>query len=281
MKFAFSTNAFKKFTLTEAIRSIAQTGYQGAEIMCDRPHAYPPDLTPDSLKEFKKLLKGLNLSISNLNTFMLCALGDMHHPSWIEPTLEERAKRVQHTINCINLAAELGVPTISTEPGGPEPEKSAFLSTEKRNNLLKIFKEELAKVIPLAEKRKIKILIEPEPDLLIERSEQLEEFLKWFRTPALGINFDLGHFFCVGEDPAELIKKWGNRIDHIHLEDIADNRKHQHLLPGTGAIDFPKIFRALKEINYQGWVTVELYPYQESPVETAKKALEFLNRGLC
>ena len=39
---AFSTNAFKRFTLDDALRSIADAGYSGAELLCDVPHAYPP-----------------------------------------------------------------------------------------------------------------------------------------------------------------------------------------------------------------------------------------------
>ena len=281
-KLAFSTNAFKKFSLPEAIKLIGQTrlndtvgqsGYQGVEIMCDRPHAYPPDLNEQTIGEIKKTLAENKLAISNLNTFMLCAIGDFHHPSWIEPDPAERQKRVRHTIDCIHLAEKLGVPTISTEPGGPK-------TLDDRQASLEIFRDELEKVIPVAEQKKVKILIEPEPELLIEYSGQLEEFLTWFQTPALGINFDLGHFYCLGEDPAELIKHWGDRIDHIHLEDIAADRKHHHLIPGLGAIDFKSIFQALKEIDYQDWITVELYPYQDNPTEAAQQAMEFLTTEL-
>ena len=41
MEFAFSTNAFKKYSLVETINVLSEIGYGGIEILCDVPHAYP------------------------------------------------------------------------------------------------------------------------------------------------------------------------------------------------------------------------------------------------
>ena len=67
----------------------------------------------------------------------------------------------------------------------------------------------------------------------------------------------------------------GPRIFHIHIEDIS-KRKHYHLVPGEGQIDFEDIFRALAAIRYDGFVTVELYTFPENPGEAAEKAFNFL-----
>ena len=48
---------------------------------------------------------------------------------------------------------------------------------------------------------------------------------------------------------------------HYHFEDIAATRVHQHLVPGRGAIDFAATLRAIRATGYDGWLTVELYPY--------------------
>jgi len=45
MEFAFSTNAFKKYTLKETINCLSEIGYRGIEILCDVPHAYPKTLS--------------------------------------------------------------------------------------------------------------------------------------------------------------------------------------------------------------------------------------------
>jgi sugar phosphate isomerase/epimerase len=66
------------------------------------------------------------------------------------------------------------------------------------------------------------------------------------------------------------------QIAHIHLEDIGENRVHQHLTPGKGAIDFARIFQAMADVNYGGRVTVELYPYETTAAGVAKAAWEHL-----
>ena len=109
MEFAFSTNAFKKYSLKYTINSLSEIGYRGIEILCDVPHAYPKTLSDADCKEIKQLLLDLQISISNLNAFTLFAIGDTHHPSWIENDSELRNLRIEHTIDCIKLARKLGV----------------------------------------------------------------------------------------------------------------------------------------------------------------------------
>src|SRR3989344_4906905 len=99
MKFAFSTNAYRNYSIEDAIDSIHSSGYQAIELMCDIPHAFPP-LTTVKVESIIKKLRENNMEISNLNGFMLCALGDFHHPSWIEKNKKERQKRIEHTKNC-------------------------------------------------------------------------------------------------------------------------------------------------------------------------------------
>jgi sugar phosphate isomerase/epimerase len=48
------------------------------------------------------------------------------------------------------------------------------------------------------------------------------------------------------------------------------------LIPGKGSIDFRSVFDAMDDIGYQGFVTVELYPYQDNPVDAAKEAYNYL-----
>ncbi len=268
MKFAFSTNAYRNFSIEESIDMISSVGFSAVEIMCDIPHAYPP-ISEQKILSIKKTLKKNNMEISNLNGFMLCAIQDFHHPSWIEEDANFRQQRINHTVNCIELAKKLGAKTVSTEPGGPPTNSS-------KNHQLELFAEGIDNVIPVAEENDVKLLIEPEPGLLIENSSEFVNFISRFESKHLGLNFDIGHFFCVNEEPAELIKSLKDYINHIHLEDISADRVHKHLIPGEGSIDFHPIFEALDEIDYDGYVTIELYPYQNDPQSAAKTTLEFL-----
>ncbi len=277
MMLSFSSNAFKKFSLDIAIREIAKIGYKGVEILCDIPHAYPPEFSKEQAKKIKNLISDLNIGISNLNAFTLYAIGDVYHPSWIENDYKLREIRIKHTIDCIYLAKTLGAKNLSTEPGGPINIKKNKIES---NILLKIFADGLKKVKSIAEENDVKILVEPEPSLLIENSQQFLELMKTICSDYIKLNFDIGHFYCVKEDPSETILKLIDYIEHFHLSDIANNRVHYHLIPGIGSIDFQQVFDTIKKIGYKGFVTVELYPYQDNPIYVAKQAYNYL-KVLC
>ena len=270
MKFAFSTNAFKRHTLEHAIKEIKAIGYHGVEILCDIPHAYPPGFGDDKVKSTLDTLASAGLQISNLNAFTLYAIGDVYHPSWIEADESARNVRMQHTADCLRLAKKLGVKNISTEPGGP------YSASEDASGLLKLFASGIRSASKIAEETGVKLLIEPEPSLLLETSSQFKEFIKNIESDYVKLNFDIGHFFCVGEDPAKLVHELADYTEHFHVADIASTRVHNHLIPGNGAIDFAKVFDAMDEIGYRGFATVELYPYQQDPVGAARAAFNHI-----
>lgn len=271
MKFAFSSNGFLRHSLKDTIRILADIGYQGIEIMADVPHAYPTQLSAAGREEIRAALREHRMEISNVNAFMHHADGDTYHPSWIEKDAGERKRRVEYTLNCIDLAQDLGARTISTEPGGP-------LDGITREEGFQFFREGLAAVEERARKKRVRILIEPEPGLLIENSRQFLELYRLLDPEVFGLNFDIGHFFCVGEDPQALIPKMKGTIGHFHLEDIAASRIHHHLMPGEGAIDLPAVLEAVRGIAFEGYVTVELYTYVDNAVEAARDAFRYLRR---
>jgi sugar phosphate isomerase/epimerase len=273
MRLAFSTNAFKQDTLEQALDAIGSAGYAGAELMADIPHAYPPAFDAQRRNRLRVQLQSLNLGVSNINAFTLFAQGDTYHPSWIEADATLRRARIAHTIDCIDLAAEFGAKTISLQPGGPLIGTSITPDVASRR-----FADGLNCVLDRARQLNVTLAIEPEPGLLIESAAEYLDFKNsFFRDePLVRMNCDVGHLFCVGEDPATIIRSMPGQIAHVHLEDIGDNRVHQHLAPGKGAIDFRSIFDALRDIHYDGWVTIELYPYEFSAREVANRALEHL-----
>ncbi|MDD5170020.1 MAG: sugar phosphate isomerase/epimerase, partial [Syntrophales bacterium] len=259
MRFGYSTNAFVKFTLLESVEKIANLGFRGLEIMCDRPHMYPPDFDEAALSKLKKMINGLGLKITNMNSFTLFAVGDTYLPSWIEPERERREIRIQHTLQCLKIADYLGCTNISVPPGGP-------LNGASRQDAIKLFHEGLEEVIPTAESLGVKILIEPEPELLLENSSQFASFIREVQSDIVGLNFDMGHFFCVGEDPRKAFEKLFPWVGHVHLEDIAPSRLHNHLIAGRGCLDFIDIFTGMSNLGYDGDISLELYPYVDIPV---------------
>lgn len=275
LRLAYSTNAYLRFDLIEALARIRRLDYHGVELMADAPHLWPADTPPERIDEVRRALDEHGLTIANINAFMMNKIGDARqphwHPSWIEPDADDRRIRIDHTRAALTLARQLGAPSITTEPGGPRSAGQGF------EQALELFIEELKPVVEHAEREEVLLLVEPEPGLLIERFEPYLELRERIDSPFLGLNFDIGHAFCVGEDPARWIPKMAGHTRHYHIEDIAATRVHHHLVPGTGAIDFAATLAAIADTGYEGWLTVELYPFVDDPDaagRAAKKHLE-------
>ena len=275
MKLAFSSNAYMHFSIEDTIRKISELGYTGIEILADVPHAWPAGLLEERKQSIRDHLEKHGLEIANINAFMMNAVADPRqpywHPGWTDPDPHYRAIRREHTKRALQLAADIGAPNVTTEPGGFLQEGQTWADGAK------IFYDEIMPCVELAEDLKIKLLIEPEPELLIEKFDQYLEFTANIDSAMIGLNFDVGHAYCVNEDPQDWVSKMAEHTVHYHFEDIADTRVHQHLIPGHGAIDFKATIDAIKETNYDGWLTVELYPYIENPDDAARQAKEYLS----
>ncbi len=275
LQLAFSSNAYLHFSIEQTIERVASHGYRGIELLADVPHAWPAGLLPEQKQAIRRALDRHGLAISNINAFMMNAVADPRqpywHPAWTEPDPAYRAIRREHTRRALQLAQELGAPHITTEPGGPPvPGRSDAEAA-------RIFYDELMPCVETAERLGVRLLIEPEPGLLIERFGQYLEFVSRIDSPWVGLNFDVGHAYCVGEDPQDWVAPMAPHTRHYHLEDIASTRVHRHLVPGLGAIDLRATLAAIAASGYQGWLTVELYPYLDDPDAAARGAHQHLH----
>lgn len=263
-----------RFSVEETIARIAALGYEGLELLADVPHAWPAGLLAERKQAIRDALDRHRLAIANVNGFMMNAVADPRqpywHPSWIEPDPNYRAIRREHTRRTLRLAAELGAPSIQTEPGGP------LVAGQAWNDASRVFYDELMPCIETAEEVGVDLLIEPEPGLMIETFEQYLEFAGRISSPRLGLNFDIGHAYCVGQDPQHWVPRMAEWTRHYHLEDIAASRVHAHRVPGTGAIDLPATLRAIEQTGYDGWVTVELYPFIDDPDAAGRQARQYI-----
>lgn len=285
MQFGFSTNAFREYDLADAIEVLADAGYDGVEILLDKPHLYPLEADECEIERVQNLLEDHDLAISNCNAFMLSAIERspesheaeytretelFHHPSFIEPDEDDRRTRVEYTEAALETAAALGASHISTQPGGPVPKgKSDERAMEE-------YVDGLRTVAATAEEVGIDVLVEPEPELLVETSDQFLDLMDRVDSPRVGCNFDAGHFFSSGEDPVALIDKLAEYTRHYHLEDIPADRTHEHTQLGEGAMDIDGFLEAVDNADYDGFVTVELYPYEETAAQTARDAMQYL-----
>lgn len=276
MRFSFSTNAFIRHTVYDAIESIAAAGYEGVELLADIPHLYVHTLRASDIKKLKATLTANRIAVSNINANTVRGYyenGDVEplfEPCLTDPDPDVRGWRVDYTKKCIDLAKTLNCPNVSVTSGPIQPESTPEEGIE-------ALKAALKEIIAHAEKMNVKVGLEYEPGLLIESGSELSCLINEIGSEYLGANLDLGHSHVLGEDPESMVKLLQGRIFHVHLEDIKD-KKHFHLIPGTGDMDF-RMLLSLFEKSYSGFITVELYTYPDKPVEAARKSLEFL-KGL-
>ena len=276
MKLAFSTNAYTRFTLIEALRGIKQAGFAGVEILADVPHAYPETLDEKQTSEIRRELDRLQLRVSNINAN--CTFGYWRHappepyfePSLISPIPQYRADRTRLILKTLDFARAVGARNISITSGrmlgGMPPQLAA-----------KQFAESIKPILDRADALGIDVGIECEPGLFLEYASELREWIDRLKHPRFGANLDIGHSQVLGEPIPESVAMLGDRIWNLHVEDIP-GRKHYHMIPGEGTLDWHALKQALTGINYQRFLTVELYTHTENPQLAADRSFAFLNK---
>lgn len=274
MKLAYSTNGFTRVSLPEAIRRIAAHGYEGVEILADAPHWCPPHCTDADLRAIEDALGGTRLAISNVNVNTAMGLWPSPPPELVfEPSLSNRdpavrRRRIDYTFACLELAAVLGAPAISVASGRMESDVPPARGFD-------YFARSLEVVCERAAALGVRVGIEFEPGLLVETSDEVARLIEMVDHPALGANLDIGHAVCAGEDPVDAIARLAGRIWNVHIEDIR-GRKHYHLIPGEGDIEFARVIDALRVHGYDGFLTVELYTCTHQADSAARAAIGYL-----
>lgn len=271
MKVGFSSNAFIHRSLLYAIKSISEIGYDGIEMVLDVPHAFLP-LNRSNIDSIKNIIKKHELEVTNLNSNTVVGWYknqtkvEKFEPSLSNVNIKLRRWRVDYTKTAIDLAYELNSPSISITSG---------IDDKNRHVRFQNFQTSLEDIAVYAEKKNILIGIEYEPGLLIGDSNDAFSVINEFNN--VGLNFDICHATVLNENIPSIIEKFNKKILHLHISDCK-NHIHFHLIPGLGEIDFNKMYESLQKINYDGFLTVELYTYAKNPEKAARDSLNFLKR---
>ncbi len=106
-----------------------------------------------------------------------------------------------------------------------------------------------------------------------------EEIDRVFTGSRIGFCPDTAHLAAGGGDPATLIRRYRDRVRHVHLKDLGP-ATGTFLPLGEGKIDFTGVLAALREIGYDGWLIVELDSYAGDPAQAARISKKFLNEAL-
>jgi sugar phosphate isomerase/epimerase len=274
MKLAFSTNAYTNYSLTQAFEGIKKAGFNAVEILADVPHAYPVQMDDALTSSVVRDLDRLKLSVSNINCN--CSFGywkdappePYFEPSLISPNPKHRADRIAMIQRTLQFARDIGARNISITSGrmlgGMPPERAA-----------RQFVESIKPVLDRADTMGVDLGIECEPGLFLEYVAELREWINRLNHPRLGANLDIGHSQVIGETIPYEVEMLRGRIWNMHVEDIP-GRKHYHMIPGEGTLDWQSLKAALERISYDRYLTVELYTHTENPQEAAEKSLQYL-----
>ena len=234
---------------------------------------YPHDRNFDSELEFlKKLKEEKKIDYTVHAQYFSGSINDFND--------EIRDASINEIKDNIDKAVSIGAKIVTLHPA-LEP---YGLKIEKRKELeIEVYKT----IAEYAAKRNILIGLENEaqtcfwfPDRAC-KFNLIKEVVEKVNMPNFLYTLDIGHANVSGEDYISALKKFGDKIIHIHAHDNAGpaeknlakfNRPDPHLIPGKGQIDWKKVVQTLKDINYQGYFELEC------EVKDMKEGIEFINR---
>ena len=270
MKLSFNTWVYSSFpvwvpayTLEETIKRIAGIGYDGIEIGAAAPHAYPSHLNKDRRKAIKRILDDNGIAVSS----MLPAPGGGPGFNVASPLEEERMEAVAQYKQVVELCSDLGGPTVMYIAGWQIYGTSRIQAWEWSRQAL----TEIAKT---AADFGIVLVVEPTPtdSNLVESCDDAIEMMEQVGAKNVGLMFDTQHAYYRNEVPTDYVYRMGKNLRHIHLSEFG------RLPPGAGRGDFVGLVSALREIGYEGYLTMEI-GFNRRDVEpdlVARQAYEYL-----
>lgn len=271
MLLGYNTNGLAHHDPLDAIDLIADIGYRAIGLTIDHRLCSPFD---DNWQASADVLltalerRGLRSVIETGARFLLDPRAK-HEPTLVSPDPARRLLRVEFLLWSIDIAAQLGSDCVSFWSGIVRDGASDDVAWSR---LL----EGLKPVVAYAADREVTLAFEPEPGMFIDTMARYDELLEKLNAPQFKLTLDLGHLHCQGETPiARYLQRYRQRLANIHIEDMRHG-VHEHLMFGEGEIDFAPIFAALREINYQAGVYVELSRHSHEGPTAAQRAYDFL-----
>ncbi len=137
--------------------------------------------------------------------------------------------------------------------------------------------ERTAELCKIAEDAGINLAIEIEPNQLVHSLSCFLELAERVQSPALKINFDVGHFYLSERDLFASMEKAKDFICYSHIDNMCMG-EHCHKLPWEGEIDLLAVYRKLKSLGYDGPVSLDIYIQDYASVALA--CLKYVNENV-
>ncbi len=277
LKYAFNTWCYGSFPtwlpsypLPLVIERLARLGYDGIEIGCAAPHAWPDYLTAADRRELRRRLDTHGIVASSL----LPAPGGGPGGNPASPSAAERNWIRGHYCQVIDLAAELGAPRVIYIPGW------IVFGTSRREAWARSL-DTLVDVATYAQSLGITLCVEPTPadSNLVDTVDHALELMQESGQPNVKVMFDTFHALYRQEDPSDQVRQLAEHLDHVHVADSG------RLAPGQGTMDFLPFVQALVDVGFAGFVTMETgftsrATHPDAQARASLDHLRALERGL-
>ena len=266
-----------RLSIRDGVRKAAEMGAQGLQVYAVSGEMAPENMTADKRREFLDLVRSSGLRIS-----ALCGdLGQGFADREKNPALIERSKRI------LDLARELDTAIVTTHIGQVPADKS--------RDQYKIMQEACFELSRYADSIDAHFAIETGP----EPAQLLKEFLDELHSTGVAVNLDPANLaMCTRDDPVQAVYTLRRYIVHTHAK---DGRRLHYVDPeilygmvesdmlgdssfielplGQGDVDFPNYLKALDDIGFQGFLTIER-EVGDDPAADIALAVKFLQEHI-
>jgi fructoselysine 3-epimerase len=270
MKYAFNTWAYgsypswlPSYELEEVVKRLARIGYDGIEIGCAAPHAWPAYLSATRRRELKAFMDGEGLPAVSL--LPAPGGGPGHNPA--SPLKEERDATVQHYGEVVDLAADLDAKLVIYIAGWQ-------VYGSKREDAYSRTVGCLKSIAAHAADRGVTIAIEPTAadSNLIDTPDQALGLMRDTGAVNVKTMFDTYHALYRDDVSADHVRILGKDLVHIHCADL------DRAAPGDGVVDWLGVLQAAKDVGFTGHLTMEIgfHTRRADPDLYARRALAYL-----
>jgi sugar phosphate isomerase/epimerase len=258
-KYSYNAIVYYQEEISKGIDRVARFGYDAIELVGE-PKSH-------NVAEVNKLTSDAGIEVSSI-----CSIWFGEERDLVNPSAENRKKAVDYGKSVADFAAGVGAPTIIV---GPSPVgKTAALAPDEQEWEWAV--ENVREIGEHAASVGVNITLEPWNRYETYFLNHLDRAVKLLDATGLtngGVHGDLFHMNIEEDSIADAFRRAAGKVNHVHLADT--NRA----APGVGHLDFRPTLQALKEIDFQGYLTFELLPAASDPFAMMARGghLEFLD----
>lgn len=266
-KFAICNETFKDWPQDRAFAFAAECGYRGIEIAPFTLANYVRDITAAQRREIRRLAEQNALEVVGLH-WLLANTEGFHLTS---PELQVRRKTADYIGELARCSAELGGKLMVFG----SPKQRDLLPGVTRAEAMRYGAETLRLALPALEAADVTLALEPlSPTVTTFMTTAADgaELARLVDSPRCRLHLDC---LAMSSEPtpiSDLIRRHRSLLAHFHVNDTNSQG------PGFGTINFVPVLKALRDIDYQGWVSVEVFDYTPGPERLARDSMSHLKR---